>query len=117
MNFAPTCKRLHTTPLNCASRCTSSTLRAQGWVQAEPAEKKGAPKRAQVSGGTKFRAKFRTKVQKQPVQQDKPNLVANLQRPKPVVCIAFREMSAVDEIPCIRSLNSSAFDALSRAVS
>ena len=39
------------------------------------------------------------------------------QRPKPVVCIAFREMSAVDAIPCIRSLNSSAFEALSRAVS
>src|SRR5260370_42587560 len=30
------------------------------------------------------------------------------QRPKPVVCIAFREMSAVDAIPCIRRLNSSA---------
>lgn len=113
MNFAPTCKRLHTAPLSCASLCTSSTFRAQGWVQAEPAEKKGAPKRAQVSGGTKFRYK----VQKQPVQQDKLNLVPNLQRPKPVVCIAFREMSAVDAIPCIRSLNSSAFEALSRAVS
>jgi hypothetical protein len=78
-------------------------------VQAEPAKKKGAPERAQVSGGTK--------VQKQPVQQDKLNLAVNLQRPKPVVCIAFREMSAVDAMPCIRSLNSSAFEALSSAVS
>jgi hypothetical protein len=63
------------------------------------------------------RNKVQNKVQKQPVQQDKPNLAANLQRPKPVVCIAFREMSAVDAIPCIRSLNSSAFEALSSAVS
>ena len=39
------------------------------------------------------------------------------QRPKPADCIDCREMSAVDAIPCIRSLNSSAFEALSRAVS
>jgi hypothetical protein len=38
-------------------------------------------------------------------------------RPKPADCIACREISDVDAIPCMRSLNSSAFDAFSRAVS
>jgi hypothetical protein len=72
-------------------------------------QKAGAPKRAQVSGGTKFTSNN--------VQQDKLNLRPNLQRPKPADCIDCRERSDVDAIPCIRSLNSSAFEALSRAVS
>jgi hypothetical protein len=39
------------------------------------------------------------------------------QRLKPVACIAFREISLVEEIPCMRSLKSSALDAFSSAVS
>ena len=98
MNFAPTCKPLHILHPPRARLGSGGTGRKKGRAEARPS----------------FR---RNKVQKQPVQQDKPNLAANLQRPKPVVCIAFREMSAVDAIPCIRSLNSSAFEALSSAVS
>ena len=37
--------------------------------------------------------------------------------PNPADCIDCREMSAVEAMPCIRSLNSSAFEAFSRAVS
>jgi hypothetical protein len=37
--------------------------------------------------------------------------------PKPACCMEFFEMSLVDEMPDIRNLKSSAFDALSRAVS
>jgi REP element-mobilizing transposase RayT len=37
--------------------------------------------------------------------------------PKPADCIDCREISDVEAIPCIRSLNSSAFEALSSAVS
>ena len=37
--------------------------------------------------------------------------------PNPAVCIDCREISAVDAIPCMRSLKSSAFEAFSRAVS
>ncbi len=36
---------------------------------------------------------------------------------KPVCCMALREMSLVEETPCIRSLKSSALDAFSKAVS
>jgi len=73
------------------------------------AQKTGAPKRAQVQGGTNFK--------NDNVQWDKLHLRRNLQCPKPAVCIDCREMSDVDAIPCIRNLNSSAFEALSRAVS
>src|SRR5579871_2173455 len=37
--------------------------------------------------------------------------------PNPAVCIDCREISAVEAIPCMRSLKSSAFEAFSRAVS
>ncbi len=37
--------------------------------------------------------------------------------PNPAVCIDCRETSAVDAIPCMRNLKSSAFEAFSRAVS
>lgn len=37
--------------------------------------------------------------------------------PNPADCIDCREMSAVDAIPCIRSLKSSALEAFSSAVS
>jgi hypothetical protein len=62
------------------------------------------------------------KVQEEPheetttVQQDKLNLISD-QLPKPAACIDCREISAVDAIPCMRSLNSSEFEAFSRAVS
>jgi hypothetical protein len=42
---------------------------------------------------------------------------ARYRPPKPAVCIDCREMSAVEAIPCIRSLKSSAFEAFSSAVS
>ena len=38
-------------------------------------------------------------------------------RPKPADCMDCRDRSEVEAIPCMRSLNSSAFDAFSRAVS
>jgi hypothetical protein len=72
-------------------------------------EKTGAPKRAQVTGGNKLHKQQRSAGQTQSPPQS--------QRPKPADCIACREMSDVDAIPCIRSLNSSAFEALSSAVS
>ena len=37
--------------------------------------------------------------------------------PKPDCCMAFLEMSLVEEMPCMRSLKSSALEALSIAVS
>src|ERR1700751_2575449 len=37
--------------------------------------------------------------------------------PNPAVCIDCREMSAVEAMPCIRSLKSSALEAFSSAVS
>src|SRR6476620_10724111 len=37
--------------------------------------------------------------------------------PKPVACMAFFDRSLVEEMPCMRSLKSSAFDAFSSAVS
>ena len=37
--------------------------------------------------------------------------------PYPAACMEFFDMSLVDEIPCMRSLKSSAFEALSSAVS
>jgi len=38
-------------------------------------------------------------------------------RPKPADCMDCRDRSEVEAMPCMRSLNSSAFDAFSRAVS
>ena len=38
-------------------------------------------------------------------------------RPKPADCMDCRDRSEVEAIPCMRSLNSSAFEAFSRAVS
>ncbi len=43
--------------------------------------------------------------------------VSNYRAPNPEACIAFFDMSLVDEMPCMRSLKSSAFDAFSSAVS
>ena len=37
--------------------------------------------------------------------------------PNPVCCMALREMSLVEETPCIRNLKSSALEAFSKAVS
>src|SRR5260370_36862100 len=75
-----------------------------------------------VDGDKKRRAEARpgfkrNKVQKQQRSAGHTHSRPNLQRPKPVVCIDCREMSAVDAMPCIRSLNSSAFEAHSRAAS
>lgn len=91
----------------------SSRLDRKQWVGSVQTRHNTTKERARRSA-PKFQEE---QTSKQLVQHDKLNLISNLQRPKPVCCIAFREMSAVDAIPCIRSLNSSAFEALSSAVS
>src|ERR1035437_814917 len=57
-NIGATCKLLRTAHLNCANLCTSLTYRAHR-IAAQPNRdrgiKRGAPKRAQVSGGTTFK--------------------------------------------------------------
>ena len=75
----------------------------------EGTEKRGAPK---------ARPRLRRNKLNQQQRFSRTNSISNQsQRPKPADCIDCREMSEVDAIPCIRNLNSSAFDALSRAVS
>ena len=72
-------------------------------------EKKSAPKRAQVS---------RRKRSSQTTVFSRTNQICvQSHRPNPADCIDCFEMSDVEAIPCIRSLNSSAFEALSNAVS
>src|SRR5208337_639488 len=119
-NIGASCKLLRTCPLNCANLCASFTCRARvlrlaGTDEQEKRARRSAPR----SGGTKVR---RNKDQEEQGSETtggagRTQFRPQPQRPKPVCCIAFREMSAVDAIPCIRSLNSSAFDALSSAVS
>jgi hypothetical protein len=73
--------------------------------------------------GKKGRAEARPRPRRNKLNKatmfTKDNLETRLdsQRPKPADCIDCREISEVDAIPCIRNLNSSAFDALSSAVS
>jgi hypothetical protein len=52
------------------------------------------------------------------IKKDKSQMPeARSYRPNPADCIDCREISAVDAIPCMRSLKSSAFEAFSSAVS
>jgi hypothetical protein len=65
-----------------------------------------APSRGWASPIEKGRACARPEVQEEQTQ-----------RPKLADCMDCRDRSEVEAMPCIRSLNSSAFEALSRAVS
>ena len=47
----------------------------------------------------------------------RPNENKEIYRPKPADCMDCRDRSEVEAMPCMRSLNSSAFEAFSRAVS
>jgi hypothetical protein len=89
----------------------------------------GKPKEGYEAGRLRFsrkkwRAEARPRLKEessfqkaQPFNRDKLDLNFQSQRPKPADCMDCRERSAVDAMPCMRNLNSSALEALSRAVS
>jgi hypothetical protein len=81
--------------------------------------KKGARLSApKFPGGKNFRSSNCSAGQTQiSFRISKSISVQHGQRPNPAACIDCREMSAVEAMPCMRNLNSSAFEALSRAVS
>src|ERR1700756_3745695 len=69
--------------------------------------------------GEEFRRQRQNKKAGAFRSRPKPSLqeLKNYLPPNPVACIAFFDISLVDEMPCMRSLKSSAFDAFSSAVS